>query len=58
MESADTITVHVIDPAGEAVRAVPVPPTPALAGQIAFAQWGQDLAALRTSAALALHLFP
>jgi hypothetical protein len=56
--SADSITVHLTDHAGDAVRAVPVPPVPALAGQIACAQWGLDLAALRTSAALALHLFP
>jgi hypothetical protein len=55
--SADVVTAHVTDATGAGSRALPVPAVPALAGQIVYAQWGQDLAALRTSGALALHLF-
>jgi hypothetical protein len=36
---------------------VPVPGNPTLAGAIVYVQWGQELAAPRTSNALALQIF-
>ncbi|MGB3970160.1 MAG: hypothetical protein WBO45_25725, partial [Planctomycetota bacterium] len=53
----DVVAVQVTDAAGAATQPLPVPPTPSLAGVIVHTQWGQDPAALRTSDALALHLF-
>jgi hypothetical protein len=40
-----------------ALQPFPVPASPSLSGQILYVQWVQELAALRTSDALALHLF-
>ena len=53
----DAIQVAITDANGVASVPLPVPPNPALAGQIVFTQWGQDPANLRLADALALHLF-
>jgi hypothetical protein len=53
----DVLLVQLTDPQGLAVQPVPVPASPSLSGQILYVQWAQDLATLRTSDALALHLF-
>ena len=55
--SPDVLLVQLTDPQGSAVQPIPVPASPSLAGAILHVQWAQDLAALRTSDALALHLF-
>lgn len=55
--SPDVLLVQLTDPQGSAVQPVPVPASPSLSGAILHVQWAQDLAALRTSDALALHLF-
>ncbi len=55
--AADAVVASISDAAGGATFALPVPANPALAGQILHAQWAQDLTSLRTSDALAVHVF-
>lgn len=55
--SAETVLVQFTDGVGTATHPLPIPLAPALAGQIAYVQWWQELQAPRSSNALALHLF-